>query len=490
MPLKTILVFCLFSLSTFCFAQTETIRLTLEEVIALAQSDAPDVLIAQTRLSNNYWIYQSFLADYKPQIDLSGQIPAWNRSIVPTTQEDGTVKYTPINFLSNSVGLSLSQDIALTGGRIFATTNLERNDFFQDISTTAYLSTPISIGFQQPLFAFNELKWNKKIEPLRYEEASREYAENMEQIAYDAAQLFFQVFLAQLNVKAQEKNKANADSLYRISQGRFEVGRIAETELLQIELSSSNATANLAQSTLNLQTTTEQLRNFLGITKAVNFDLIAPDEIPDLVIDGTTALNQARQNRAQSIRLKRQLLEAKGAVTRAEKENGINANLFGLIGFTGTDNTLWGAYQQPDYQDRVTLGIEVPIADWGKRQARLEIAQSNQKLVQMNTEQERVNFEREILLKVQQFDLVRNQVTLAERAYEISQKREDITRKRYFIGKIGITELNLALRELDEGRVSYINALRRFWLAYYELRNLCLYDFEKGKPLVKTLEGY
>lgn len=49
-----------------------------------------------------------------------------------------------------------------------------------------------------------------------------------------------------------------------ISQGRFEVGCIAETELLQIELLASNALATLAQSTLDLQSATERLQNFLG----------------------------------------------------------------------------------------------------------------------------------------------------------------------------------------------------------------------------------
>ncbi|MFT5384094.1 MAG: hypothetical protein ACI81W_001494, partial [Saprospiraceae bacterium] len=40
-------------------------------------------------------------------------------------------------------------------------------------------------------------------------------------------------------------------------------------------------------------------------------------------------------------------------------------------------------------------------------------------------------------------------------------------------------------RDQDSGRRSYYSALRAFWTAYYELRRLTLYDFEKDQPLVR-----
>lgn len=116
MLLKNLLFSCLVLISSFSFAQTETVRLSLEEVIALAQSDAPDVLLAQTCLQNNYWVYQSFLADYKPQIDLNAQVPSFNQSIVSTTQPESDTNYVPTAFMTNSVGILLSQNVALTGG--------------------------------------------------------------------------------------------------------------------------------------------------------------------------------------------------------------------------------------------------------------------------------------------------------------------------------------------------------------------------------------
>ena len=101
--------------------------------------------------------------------------------------------------MENTVGISLNQEVAATAGRIFAFSGLERIDIFKTSATgrsSTYLNTPIVIGFEQPLFGFNQLKWDKEIEPLRYEEASRENTEELETVAFEATNLFFEVLIA------------------------------------------------------------------------------------------------------------------------------------------------------------------------------------------------------------------------------------------------------------------------------------------------------
>ncbi len=473
------------------FTQTENLQLNLPQIIELAQSDAPDVLLAKTRFTNNYWRYQSHLANYKPQIDLNSTLPNLNRSIDEIILPNGSAAFVERALMSTSLGLSLRQDIAFTGGSVFATTSLQRIDIFKTQthpSSKSYLTTPIQVGFVQPLFGFNQLKWARKIEPLNFTESKRAYSEDMEQVAYEASQYFFDVLISQLNVEAALKDKANADTLYAISKGRFEVGRIAETELLQIELSVMNSDADLAESELNLQSSTEQLRNFLGIREASEFSLTPPTTIPGFHVDAEKALEYAQKNRSITVNFDLRLMEAERNVAEAKGNSGLNVNVFGRIGVTQTAPALDEAYKNLLDEERITVGIEMPIADWGKERSRMEIATSNRELTMMQVEQERINFEREVLLKVQQFDLLRNQVRLALRAYEVAQKRHDMTRNRYLIGKIGILELNMAIVEQDAARRSYISSLRNFWVAYYDLRRLTLYDFENDRALIRKLD--
>jgi len=250
------------------------------------------------------------------------------------------------------------------------------------------------------------------------------------------------------------KNKQDADTLFSVSKGRFSVGRIAETELLQIELSAMNADADLAAARLNFQTNTERLRNFLGIKKEVTFDLIPPVDVPDILIDESLALQYAEKYRSESIAFLRRLKEAEREVSRAKAETGVQLEISGRFGLSQTASRFDEAYVDPLDQQQFQIGLSTPILDWGRAKASME-------------------------------DLIRTQVELAKRAFDVSEKRLAITRKRYLIGKIEIVELNLALREQDAGRRSYYSALRAFWTAYFELRRLTLYDFEKDKPLVK-----
>lgn len=485
-----LILYGLMVISHCAYAQIDTLTLSLPDVIQLAQDESPNASIAETRLSNNYWIYQSFLGDYKPRIDLSVGSDL-NRSINEVTQPDGSISFISQSNLDNNIGISLRQDIAATGGTIFFSTDLSRLDLFafDEIPYRRFfLASPVSLNFIQPIFAFNELKWNKRLEPLRFEESKRQFSEDMENVAYNGAQLFFEVLVAQLNLQAAVRDKINTDTLLGISKGRYEVGRIAETELLQIELNAMNADASLSAQTLNLQTSTERLRDFLGIREAVYFRLIPPDEIPDFIIDAEKALDQALINRTETVQFDRRISESDRDLARAKAGRTPDINITGRFGLSQTDSRLSDAYSNLLDQERVGVTMSIPIADWGKSRASLEIAKSNFELTKLIVEQDRVTFERDILVNVQQFELKRTQVRIAFRAYEIAQKRLVISRQRYRIGKLQVTDLNIAISEEANSRRTYINALRDFWLGYYDIRRQTLYDFMNDVSLKRSVE--
>lgn len=480
LPLLLLTFFCT------CVRAQKVYDLTLAEVVDIARSESPDMKLAQTRLNNTLWRYRSFQADFKPQIQLSATLPSLNRSIDNIILPDGSEDFISRSLMRNSVSLFLSQPIVATGGQVFLTTGLRRLDVFKtdlNPASLSYLSTPVSIGFNQPLRSYNELKWQQKIEPLRYQESKRFFNESKEQAAATASDLFFDLLIAQLNLEAANKNKENADTLYQISQGRYSVGRIAETDLLQIELSVMNANAALSSANLNARTANEALRSFLGITEDADFQLIPPASIPSSQVDAEEALRYALENRSVILGFERRALEAAADLDQAVKSNGFQVDIEGQFGLSGTGKSLSGAYNGLIDQEVVTLGVRVPIADFGKARSRIEVARSNQELELLNISQERISFERRIRLQVGQFDLLRNQVALADRANEVALRREEITRKRYLIGKLSITELNLAVREMDEARRQYMSSLRDFWIGYYELRRLTLFDFITGEKL-------
>jgi outer membrane protein len=461
-------------------------RYTLEQVIALAQGESPLALQAANTKLNRYWQYRVFQSNYKPQLGLNGTLPNFNRSIQPITLPTGELAFVPQSFSVNNLTLGLTQAIGATGGTVSLNTGLQRIDILGTNATnTSWLATPAFISFQLPLFQFNDLKWDRRTEPLRYQESVKKYNEDLELAAVRATGLFFDVLLAQISAELAQKNLANNDTIYRIAQGRYEMGKIAENELLQLELGVMNARQQQTQAQLDFQNSILSLKIFLGNNQSFgDFTLQEPQEIPEFELNEETALTQARLNRERFIAFQRRRLESEREVARARGDNGIDINVNGSLGFTQRAAGLGDAYTNLQGQQLATISFQVPIVDWGRQQARIKTALANEQVVKSIVSQEELTFEQEVGQKVRQFKILREQLKVARRSDEVAQRSYDIAQQRYLIAKISINDLINILRAKDEAKRAYLASLRSFWTAYYELRQLTLYDFAKGEVIV------
>lgn len=458
--------------------------LTLEEVVAIAKEQSPDALVARHRYRGRYWQYRTFRAGYLPNLRFEATLPNLNRSISPITLPDGSDIFIRRSLATSSGNLSLNQTIGLTGGQLFVSSGLQRIDLIRDDKTeVSYLTTPINIGYSQPIFSYNSFKWERRIEPIRYQEAKRQYLENMEEIAIRATNFFFDLLLAQINKDINELNLSSNDTLYRIAQGRFELGRIAENELLQMELNVLNSEAALEQSFIDYEAALFRFRSFLALDEGRTLELMPPEEPHNMRVDVSVALMEARKNRANMLAHERQRIEADSQVDQARSENRFNANLFAIYGLTQSADDFGDAYRNPLDQQQLRIGIQVPILDWGVSRGRVRMAESNRELVNTTVNQAMIDFEQEVFLRVMEFNMLENQLEIARKADVIAEKRYDVTRERFLIGRIDIIDLNLALEEKDRAKQRYLAALRNYWRGFYEMRLITLYDFLNDKPI-------
>ncbi|WP_197070438.1 TolC family protein [Hymenobacter sp. DG25B] len=196
------------------------------------------------------------------------------------------------------------------------------------------------------------------------------------------------------------------------------------------------------------------------------------------------ALAQARQNRRESLVFRRRLLQAESEVARAKGTTGFQASLVANLGYMNQAETFWSSYNNPQDQQQVRLAFSVPILDWGRQKSIVKTAELNRQQVQQTVAQEQQTFEQSVLTQAAQLSSLNEQLDLAARADTLAQRRYDIARATYQVGRISLTDLNIALNEKDQAKRSYIAALRASWVAHYRLRALTLYDFERQEPLV------
>ena len=468
-------------------SQAQTNVYTLSEIVQLARSKSPAWLSAETRKENQYWQYKTFRSDYSPQLVLSGMLPSFNKSVTAVTQPDGNVLYREVNNNTIEMQLGLSQVIGLTGGEVSVFTNLSRyDDFLQDYSQ--YSGQPVSIGYSQPIFQFNAYKWNKKIKPLEYEESQRAFFEELEQISINATRRFFDLLLAQIELEIAQKNVDSNDTIYQIAQGRFNLGKITENDLLQLELNLVNSNLAVSQAQVDQQSALLNLKSFIGLSDGDSVRLVLPENIPDFVVDENVALAEARKNKADIVNFKRRQLEAEQEVARAKQSNGVNMNLQAAYGLNNQGQSVGEVYDSPVDGMQVGLQMNVPIVDWGRQRARYMTAEANKKLVEYQVLQDEATFDQEVLTQVRNFNMLREQLQSRTKSDEIANKAYNISKQLFLIGKISITELNAALASKDGAKQNYVSSLRDFWLAYYQLREKTLYDFHHNQLLVRDIQ--
>jgi hypothetical protein len=486
-------LFFLLLIAGFSFtgsAQVQTLHLTLDDVIRIAREQSIMAIRAKHRFRGSYWEYRTHKAKFRPSLTLEGTLPDLNRSIDKITLPDGSDAFVERSLANYTVSAFLTQNIAPTGGSIFISSEMQRIDLLRDDETTTnYLSTPVSIGLRQPIKAHNSFRWERKIEPLKYEAAQKSYVESLENVNIRAVNYFFDLALAQVNLQIARLNYANNDTLYQIAKGRFNIGTIAENELLQLELAFLTSSTDLNEAGIQLEINKFQLRSFLGYNENVDIELIVPAEIPELEVDVTQALEHAHANNPTIIDLQRQLLEADASVAEAKAERGLQADLFASFGLTQQSPVIASVYQGTQDQERLRIGLEVPILDWGLAKGRFKMAQSNQEVTRTNAMQDEIDFDQNVMLQVMQFNLQDDQLRIAAKSDTVAQMRYNVTKQRFYIGKIDVTDLNIALTERDDATRKYLTALQNYWSYFFNIRRLTLYDFEKDLPLTENFEA-
>jgi outer membrane protein TolC len=468
--------------------ETPAQTLTLPALIAQTQATAAPAQQARAAREGGYWAYRAYQASYRPQLGLAGTVPNFNRAIIPVVQPDGTTEFQSVRYNNSLLALNLTQNIGLTGGQVVVGSQVQRFDDFAR-SEKRYNNQPFTLGLTQPLGYFNALRWDRRIAPLLYQESQRQYLEAREAIAQRVTELFFDVLLQQVNAAVAGQNAQATAELLRVGREKYALGRLSQSDLLQLELNLLDAQQAQTQARLDAETATVSLRTYCALpaeaaaTEAALPPLAVPAPAPALAVVPAEALSQARQHRAAPLAFARQQLQATRDVAQARGTTGFLATLTANLGYVNQAPGLRESYLALQNQQQVALAFSLPLVDWGRRRATIRTAELARDQTQAAVSQAERAFEQTILTQAAQVPALAGQARLAARADTLAQRRYAITRATYEAGRLSLTDLTLASAAKDLARRSYILALRAGWVGYYRLRGLTLFDFETGQPL-------
>lgn len=478
--MKKILILLLSIFPFIIFAQTKNISLT--DAIKIAKQKSPDYKANLNKNQASYWRFKNYKASFLPQLELNATLPEFSNYTRRLTNDQGEDIFVDQNQSRIEGSLSLSQNVPYTGGTLSVSSRLERVDIYGNNENTGYSVIPFSLSYFQNSLFYNRFKWDKKIEPLIYEESKRDFVENMEEISLTTCQHYFSLLNAQTQLRIAENNLSNQDTLFQIAKGRFKMGKIAENDLLQMELALLNSQNKLTSVSISLKKASQDFARYLELDTE-NIELEIPSKLSLFTVDAEKAIKEAESNRKAVIEFRRRRLESEKELARVKGSNKLTLGLNANFGISQQGDVFDELFQDYNKQQYFSLSVGIPIFDWGVSKSRRKMAEADLDLMTNTIEQEKQAFEQEIYLHTLNWSNQRDFLLTSEKAQEIGIKRYDITKKRYILGKITITDLNLAQEEKDKAVVQYLNSLEKFWVDYYTLRRLTLYDFINDKKI-------
>jgi outer membrane protein TolC len=154
--------------------------------------------------------------------------------------------------------------------------------------------------------------------------------------------------------------------------------------------------------------------------------------------------------------------------------------LRGSFGLSNSSDEFLGIYEKPEKDRMLRISVSVPILDWGRSASTVKLAESEREITIFDVQKDIEDFDRSVIVHVEQFRLLKDQLKTADEADKVAENGYLIALRKFQNGELSITDLNIALQEREKAKRDYIGSIRNYWVAYFRLRELTLYDFEEG----------
>ena len=459
-------------------------KMTLPEAIHTARTQSVEALQARQAFVSTYWAYRSYKASRLPSFYLYGDMMNFDRSLtLLQNPEDGTLNYVSSNNLQNGIGVQMNQNITFTGGTLSVSSDLSRIDQFGNNKSLTWYSRPVTVSYYQPLFTYNQFKWDKKIEPKEYERGKRDYLESMEALTINAVYAYHNLLLAKMNNEISQSNFENSGNMLRIAKERLQLGDVTRAEYLQLELRMLNDSISINETAVQVREAQMMLNSLLGYDESFVIDPVLEEELPDIQMDYDLVMYKSLANSSFSLDNELSLLNAESSVAHAKASRGFSFALNARFGMSQTGPEFPQAYKELLDQETIGITFSIPIFDWGLGKGKVQKAKAAQEVVRAQVQQRENDYRRQIFTAVSQFNNQRQQCQVSRRAMLIASERYELTMHRFREGNASVTDLNMAQTENDSALRQYISDISNFWTFYYALRQYTLYDFINGRDL-------
>lgn len=392
----------------------------------------------------------------------------------------------------------------LTGGNVAVQFNNNRGKFNPSLANPVVplYTTSLTLSLNQPLlqnFGWRYALLMVDIAQTAEQAAYHQYVASLTNLVAQVERAYWLLVLATENVRVQEQGLSLANELLRQNEGKYKVGSLPQTAVLEARVDVANREALLIQARNSLEVTRDNLRAVINAKdpNATAIVMVDPADRPTVElyhIDLDRSLQAALAQRPE-LTAARYDLHAKGLQRKVAQNQLLpQVNLVGSIGvngLAGTDQnitfngqpvvnpTIRGGYDDalgllPDgrfYSYGIGATVEVPLDN---AQAKAAYAQSNITLSQskltLQQVQEAVTLEVKTAVSNLQSDLKSIEATRIAR--QLAEENVRNQKARYDVGLATTKDLLDYGDRLTRAQFAEVQALTAYNSDLAELRRV------------------
>lgn len=308
------------------------------------------------------------------------------------------------------------------------------------------------VSFSQVLFDFGQTLAAIRAAQASEQSVEADRATQREAVVLNVKQAYFNLLAARrLLGVADETVRQNRKQL-ELAQGRFDVGLAPKFDVTRAQVQLATAELNRVAARNNVAVARETLRNALGLTTPLDFDIVDVLDVRSVQISEEDALTMAYAKRPELESLRAQQLATAQQVASLRRDYLPMVTGNGSYNWSGTDYPL---------QSNWNIGASVNLAlfSGGLTAAQIGEAKANLAKLKFDEEVTRQNIALEVREAVLNLQQAAESIRVAEKGAEQARENLAVAEGRYATGVGNIIELTDAQASLTSAEASHVRAL-------------------------------
>ncbi|MCK6554173.1 TolC family protein [Candidatus Binatia bacterium] len=329
-----------------------------------------------------------------------------------------------------------------------------------DISATVRTFDFYTTGFSlsQVLFDFGRVLNGiqaviASVDALAYDQATQR-----ETVVLNVKRSFFNLLATRrLLVVADETVEQNRKQL-ELAQEKLNVGLAPRFDVTQAEVQLANGELNQVTARNAVALAQVTLRNALGVTEPVEFDIVDTLETPPVELNEAQALALAYDRRSELLSLRAQEATKLAEIAALYKDYLPNVTGSATYNWSGTDYPLQDTWN-------VGASVNMSLFSGGLTTAQIGEAKATLNSIRFSAEVTRQDIALEVREALVRLQEARESIRVAEKGFRRARENLDLAGERYAQGVGTFLELTDAQTSYTSADASYVQALYNYRIA-------------------------